>query len=746
MAHLPIEDRFLDALGANDALKHTIRLSPRGASYGELDARICPVVTDWLGKEGIDRLFSHQAEAVRAALDGEDLIVTTGTNSGKSLCYTIPILQSCALEPSCRALMVFPTKALAQDQTLKLSKSVPSSIARIATYDGDTPKSQRSAIRSLAHLVATNPDMLHVGILPGHENWARMLKSLRFIVLDEAHVYRGVFGIHVAWILRRLLRLCQSYGSRPQIVACSATLRDAGAHLHALTGRSFTTIEMDGSPRGKRTFAFLSHPLDEDGRETSRNYFCASTMVRLAESGLRSLTFNRSRIGAELVLKYARELATQSTVIDPLSIESYRAGYTPAERREIERQLFSGKTMALSSTNALELGVDIGGLDAVVMNGFPGTASSFWQQAGRAGRGSTDGAVAFVAGDDPLDHYLAENPDLLFEASTEPATLAISNRLVAESQLKCMAFEKPIGASELGEFHPIGLESAERLADSGEFDVQGGRFYYPHHDSPAPSIDIRGAGGRMVELRHKNLALGSMEFWRALQYAHTGAIYLHRGETYRVIELDCSNGKADLEMLAVDYFTRPIVQSVVEHLGIWRSKNSGPIGIDHCSVRVTTSILGYRRHSVADGKAIETLELRLPHEEMETVGVRWTLPSFADDDPPRHMSAVHTVEHALIATAPVFAGCDRGDLGSSWYPSANGVEEAQIFVFDAIAGGIGLSEGLWERSEPHWLASKELLANCRCSIGCPRCILLSRCEIGNESLDKSAARQLLEAP
>src|SRR4051812_13901318 len=396
-------------------------------------------------------------------MSGSDVVVVTGTNSGKTLCYNLPSLHFIQSEPAARMLYLFPTKALAQDQLGKLSALLPDGI-RAGTYDGDTPQSTRSGLRRLAHIVLTNPDILHVGILPGHELWAKFFRSLRLIVLDEMHVYRGVFGSHVCGVLRRLLRLAEFHKSRPQIIACSATIGNPVELFQNLTGRKPVVIEEDGSPRGKRTFVFWNPPIVGDKPERmSANIVCSELMVGLAENGQRVLEFNRARISAELVLRYARKRAAKGGKIKPESIESYRAGYTPKERRQIEKALFKGELLGLAATNAMELGVDVGTLDAVIMNGYPGTISSFFQQAGRAGRGTRDGMAIMVAHDDPLEQFLIRKPQMLLQGVNESVAANPSNPQILSQQLLCAAHERPMLPSELERFGGNALDVAESL-------------------------------------------------------------------------------------------------------------------------------------------------------------------------------------------------------------------------------------------------------------------------------------------
>jgi len=703
-----------------------------------------PLLSERLKELGLATLYKHQAEAYDAWVAGQDVVVTTGTNSGKTLCYNLPALQLCLTEPAARCLYLFPTKALAQDQLLRLQQLNPAPNIGIDSYDGDTPKSHRSLIRRNAHIVLTNPDMLHIGILPGHDAWAKFLRSLRLIVIDEMHVYRGVFGSHVGCVLRRLLRLCEWHRSFPQIIACSATIGNPGELFGKLVGRDGRIVDVDGSPSGRRTFVFWTPPQIGVGKRMSANTVSAEILVSLAKIGQRTLTFSRSRIGAELVLRYARSRAEESGGVKPESIESYRAGYTVKERRSIEKGLFDGKLLGLSATNAMELGVDVGSLDAVVMNGYPGTASSYWQQSGRAGRGSKDGLAIMVAHEDPLEHYLARNPSLLLESQNESVSINPENRQVLSGHLQFAAQERPISPSELTRFGESALELAESLDRSGELQFQSGYFYYPSYEPPAPKVNLRGSSADGVLLQVDGVELGSMERWRAMINAHTGAVYLHRGATYLVDELDLDESVARLHPERVDFYTQALSQSVLDPGPAIHTMAVGPATISFCGVKVTDLVTEFQRKSL-DGDTVLSVEpLDLPPITYETECVRIDLPELdLSKDVFAAVGAVHGVEHLIMAIAPLLAGCDRGDLGSAWYATFPDTLRPAIFVFDRTPGGVGLCESLFRKGAAWFKAALQLLTSCDCIEGCPSCLLSPRCESSNENLHKSEAAKLL---
>lgn len=733
--------KLLHDQALRDQIAHVEEFPPREAIYGDISKPMHDGLRERLVSQGLEKLFSHQAKAYDAAVGGNDLVVVTGTNSGKTLCYNLPAIQFGLTEPAARMLYLFPTKALAQDQLGRLEKLLPVSV-RAGTYDGDTPTSQRSSLRKLSHIVLTNPDMLHIGILPGHELWTRFLKSLRLIVIDEMHVYRGVFGSNVASVLRRLLRLCEWHHSRPQIIACSATIGNPTELFEKLTGRKATLIDDDGSPKGKRTFVFWNPPELGNGERLSSNVVSSEVLAMLTELGQRTLAFSRARVSAELVLKYTRDRLAKGERVDPKKVESYRAGYTAKERRQIEKAVFKGDLLGLSATNAMELGVDIGGLDAVVMNGYPGSIASFYQQSGRAGRGTHDGLAIMVAQNDALEQFLVRQPETLLDAKNESVTINPGNPQILSQQLLCAAHERALSPSELEALDPSALELAESMDRSGELAFRNGMFFYPSHDPPAPKVSIRGARGSQVVLLHNGNELGTMERWRAMQNAHAGAIYLHRGASFIGVGLDLDAGVAHLEPIDASYYTQPLVQTAIEPQVLLRKNGS----ISLSGVKVTSVVIGFKQKSLDGDTVLGVEDLDLPPETYDTLANVVILPTGLDgDDPARYLGGVHGCEHALLTLAPLLAGCDRGDLGSSWYAFHPDCLGPAVFIYDQAPGGVGLCEKLYE-SFASWSASTlAVLSSCPCLEGCPACLLSARCEVNNEALDKPYAIAILKS-
>ncbi len=744
---LAAEPSFRERLG------HVETFEPREPEYAEPVHELKSELRARLDALGMRRLYVHQAAAYDAAMEGKNLAVVTGTASGKTLCYNLPVLERLLDEPNARAFYLFPTKALAQDQLGKLEELTAGLEVRCGAYDGDTPKAQRGAVRKGAHIVLTNPDMLHVGILPNHESWDKFLASLRFVVVDEMHAYRGVFGSHVACILRRLLRLAEWYGSRPQVIACSATIANPGELFKKLTGRPAEVIDRDGAPRGRRAVALVGQPSAEEAAERSPNRETGALLAEFSRHGVRSLAFCRARISAELVLRSARK-RLEGSGGDPGLVESYRGGYTPKERRAIEQALFHGRLMGLATTNAMELGVDVGGLDAVVLNGFPGSIASFWQQVGRAGRGGREGVAVMIAHADPLEQFLVREPGLLFDRPVESVAINPGNRFVLSAQLRCAAFERAISQAEVSSFGPGALDVAESLVDAGdlEFKVvpslrgEVGMFFYISHDKPAPKVNIRGTEGPTVILYVGGEQLGEMERWRAFRNAHAGAVYLHRGQTYTVQDLDLARWEAHLTEGDVDHFTQPIVQAVLEPTVPIDAVRFEPYSASLMGLKVTTLVAAFRKMALDASTQLSEELLDLPPETYDSVGVRLELPAeLATSEDPAVFGGVHAVEHALMAVAPLLAGCDRGDIESSWYSFCPDTLSPAVYVYDATPGGVGLAETLYER-RGEWLeAALHLLTTCPCQDGCPSCTLSPRCESANGLLDKPSAVRLLES-
>lgn len=711
-----------------------VTVNSRQAAYANLHQKIHPRLSESLNELGVKEFFSHQAQAIDYALRGHDVVVITGTNSGKTLCYNVPVLNSLLSEPNAHAIYLFPTKALAHDQLVKLDRLSPGPDVRCATYDGDTSKRSRGLIRAGANILLTNPDMLHAAILPSHEQWGRFLKSLRFIVLDEAHVYRGIFGTHVAYILRRLLRLCKWHGISPQIIACSGTIANAAEHFQLLTGREGQLVSDDHSGRSERSIVICA-PKTAASPMTA----AARLTADLAQNSVKTLTFARSRNSAELICQIARNRLA-SLGGEATSIDCYRGGYKPSERRKLESDFRKSRIRALTTTSAMELGVDIDDLDAVILSGFPGTVASFRQQLGRSGRNERPAIGVWFAREDPLELFHAIDPAKLVFGNVEPSFLNPRNRQITKSHLLCAAHERALSKCEL---ESSVATVAEEMCEDRELEFRAGRFYYPAFDSPAHRIDIRGTGSGSVQLiDERGEVLSEIETWRATQFAHPGAIYLHRGESYLVTEIDFAQKKVLVERTEADYFTRSAIQSVVQETA---EIATGQNDIKLLGVSIISSVAAYSKIEYDREVSIETIPLDLPPTTFETIAIHVPISICVEPEDLRGAVAAHSVEHALLNVAAALTGCDRNDIGSAWYAVHPRTGAPAVYCFDRVPGGSGVSESLFSMVFTWVDAATSLIASCGCAQGCPRCLFAPNCESSNQLLDKSLAITALDS-
>ncbi|MEO7454022.1 MAG: DEAD/DEAH box helicase, partial [Fimbriimonadales bacterium] len=696
-----------------------------------------------LEAQGILKLYTHQAAAFDLADAGNDVLVTTGTSSGKTLCYNLPVLQRCLREPAARALYLFPTKALAQDQLGKLRKLAPPGI-EADTYDGDTPKSQRPGIRNTAHIVLTNPDMLHLAILPNFAIWARFFRSLRYVVLDEMHAYGGVFGSHVALIVRRLRRLCEWQGSRPQFIACSATIANGPDLFERLVGKPPETVADDGAGSGTRHLVMWNPPDRGDGKRASSHAESAQLLATMVTRGLRTITFTRSRLAAEIVLRYTREGLSG---IDPAlakRVESYRAGYTAQERREIERRLFGGDLLGIAATDAMELGIDVGDLDAVIMNGYPGSIGSLRQQTGRAGRSGRDALGILVARDNPLEQYYMRHPEMLLGGTAEAVRVHPGNPFILAAQLKCAAYERPLAPNELETFPPEAIDRLEEMEETGEIVRRAGLWIHPSNDSPAAGVDIRGGGANQYTIFCNGEILGTLEEWRAFQNAHPDAVYLHRGDQYVVQEFNETARMIRVVKQQVGYYTQPIIESQVQPTMELESTRVGNTQIRLCAMNVRAQMTGYRRKHIHDDTVLAVVDCLMPPHEMATIGLEITLDDPRIDAPAFEswLEGVHAFEHLLVGLAPGFVQCETRDLGSTFEGPTIGLDGGKVYVYDGVPGGIGFSEGLQAVAADWYDRVIEHLGSCACDDGCPSCVFSPWCPNGNDRLSRRSGHSV----
>lgn len=691
------------------------------------------------------QLYLHQIAMIESLMAGHDTAIVTGTSSGKTLGFALPVMHACMEEPNAHALFIYPTKALAQDQLARIERLSPSKTIRAAVYDGDTPKNQRSLIRNEANIVLTNPDMLHVGILPANENWRKFFRSLRYVVIDEVHTLRGAFGSHAALVLRRLLRLCEWYGSRPVVACSSATLPNVREHLLALTGREFQIIDHDTSLKSPKLLTLVAPSDSLEDRPMTPNRQAAEIMAQYTFNNFRSLVFCKSRVSAELVTAAAKKILA-GLDRDPDIIDCYRGGYTASERRAIEKNMFSGNLVGIVSTNALELGIDIGNLDCVIMNGFPGSINSFWQMAGRAGRGYDRSEVYYIAHEDPMEYHFLEDPTILLK-SPERAAITLDNPDILSAQLRCAAFERPIAPEELPGLSPTAQKVADELVDQGEFALSAGRYFIATYQSPAARVSLRGAGGHPVYLMLNGQPFGEMEEWRALRYAFPGAIYLHRDTSYIIGKIDWMNHMVPILLpdFEVTYYTEPIYQTLSEERIRLETKRLECGSISFSSIHITSRTTGYRKIALQGGEQNQEFEVDMPTHEYQTMA------AVVDFDPDvlaifdeASPAIVHAVEHALASTASIIAGCDSRDLGSMWFVVEPSTMSSRVVVYDSVPGGLGWSKHLFDAWEDWLQLSIDLLEACPCEEGCAKCLYRSSCESANRALDKQGGLELLK--
>jgi DEAD/DEAH box helicase domain-containing protein len=738
-----------------DQIVHEESFPARPARYADPAQPLDPSVAAALRARGVERLFTHQAAAIDAVREGASVIVTTGTASGKTLCYLLPVLEELVRDPEARALFIYPTKALAQDQADAIGEFaalVPGLV--YGTYDGDTPAEERRRLRQTGRILLTNPDMLHVGILPQHFRWWRpFLRSLRYVVLDDMHVYRGVFGSHVALVLRRLWRACRVHGADPQVICTSATIANPEEFGSRLAGRPLRLVADDGAPRGPRRFVLWNPPVlaRADQRRRSPYTEAAWLLASLVRQSARTIVFTKARKITELVYRYATDALAETPALAS-RLSPYRAGYLAKERRAIEQRLFRGELLGVVSTSALELGIDVGALDASVLVGYPGTMASVWQRTGRAGRGTGDALAVLIALEDALDQYLMRRPAYFFGRPVEHATVDPENPYILAAHLRCAAAELALGPGDQAVFGPRLGEVAEALEGLGEFVRRRDRWHPRARTYPARHVDIRAASGdtyRIVDAATRRL-IGTVDASRAFEQVHPGAIYLHQGEPYRVERLDVD---ARLALVGRDdggYYTEA---RVLTDLGILGERDSRPIAASPGTtahfgdVRVTQQVIEYRRKQLASETVLGVHTLEMPEEELRTTALWLVLPpGLTAGLEARGLDlagGIHAVEHAAIGLLPLFAMCDRWDIGGVSYPVHPETGRPTIFIYDGYPGGVGVTEKGFELLDGLLARTLEVIESCPCEAGCPSCIQSPKCGNLNEPLDKQAAIWLL---
>jgi len=749
----------LVAQSRHDEVVTAVReIRAREAKFSPMPGWVASALAEAYRAKGIRELYSHQAATAELVHDGKNVVVVTPTASGKTLCYNLPVLNAVLENPDTRALYLFPTKALAQDQLTELhdlSMRLDDCFG-VFTYDGDTPSDARKAIRERGHIVLTNPDMLHAGILPHHTKWMRLFENLRYIVLDELHTYRGVFGSHLANVLRRLKRVARFYGSNPQFICCSATIANPGELASSLIEESVEVVEENGAPSGEKVFVFYNPPMVNRNLGIRRSYINESTRVAQEILGrkLQTIVFANSRLHTEILLTYLQQ-ANPAKPGKPEPIRGYRGGYLPGERREIERGLRDGHIHGVVATNALELGIDVGSLDACVMAGYPGSIASTWQRAGRAGRRSGSSCAVFVASSAPLDQFIVQHPQYFFGNSPEQAHIQPDNLEILVNHLKCAAFELPISPEE--KFGDVNVaELCERLGEAGFLHLSGGEWHWIDEAYPADTISLRAVTSDNFiiidttgEENGKPEVIGEVDFSSALTTVHPKAIYIHQGQQYHVEQLDFDKRKAYVRPVDVDYYTDAIRYTQVRVLEIAEEEAiAGPAARVHGDVLVRSQVVGFKKIKFFTNENVGSGKLELPENEMHTTSFWITLGHELLAALPfslsERQSGIFGLLYALGSMATLLMMCDRRDLGTAvgerppsaaseidWedfardgtaFPEEKPFFEPNLYIYDAYPGGIGFSEPLYRACKTLIERTRELIAGCPCENGCPSCV------------------------
>ena len=728
--------QLLDSLRADERfMRHVTRweiIPPAPGRHADFPTALDPRLADVLRARGIDRLYSHQAEAVRLVGEGRSVVIPTPTASGKTLCYNLPVLDRILREPRARALYLFPTKALAQDQMLEVHDLVTDLGVdiRTFTFDGDTPETARRAIRSSGHIVVTNPDMLHQGILPHHTLWVKLFENLRYVVVDEVHQYRGVFGSHVANVLRRLRRIAAFYGADPQFICCSATIANPRELATRLVGDEVAAVDRNGAPRGEKHFVFYNPPVVNS--ELGIRQSVVKTTRRIAErfmaSGVQMIVFARSRMRVELLLTYL-ERAGRRVGIRSGEVRGYRGGYLPGERRAIEQGLRDGSVGTVVSTNALELGIDIGRLDVCVMAGYAGTVASTWQQAGRAGRRQNLSAVVLVASSNPTDQYVVNHPEFFFDRSPEHATLDPDNLVILMSHLKCAAFELPFAADERYGGRRI-TEILDYLAEQRVLHLSEGRYHWMSDTYPAEEVSLRSAAPDNVVIidrsRPGGRVIGEMDLFSAQEMLHDDAIYIHGAQQYHVDKLDWERREAHVEPVKVDHYTDAQRKSELKTLTAEEDRSLACGGLTLGEVGLVSKVTVFKKIKLGTHENVGAGRVHLPELEMHTTACWWEIPDEvtadlqADGLDPGE--ALAGLAHLLGRVAPVFVMADPADLHAKAMVRSPFTGRATLYLYDACPGGVGFARRIFDQFEEIAGAAASHAAICPCESGCPACV------------------------
>ncbi|MBR4443869.1 MAG: DEAD/DEAH box helicase [Clostridia bacterium] len=728
--------QYIESLRGDPSFMNNVacwrEIPAREAKYMPFPESLDRRVAEVMERRGIRQLYSHQYQAVSAALAGEDIVVVTPTASGKTLCYNLPVLDAILKNPDARALYLFPTKALSADQAAELYELINllGEDIKCYTYDGDTAAPARAAIRQAGHVVVTNPDMLHSGILPHHTKWVKLFENLKYIVIDEIHAYRGVFGGNLANVIRRLKRVCAFYGSHPQFICCSATIKNPAELASLMIGAPVKLIDDNGAPAGKRHVVFYNPPVVNKQLGIRRGAVGETSRIAqgFLKNGIQSIVFSRSRVTVEVLVRQLKDL-----VRDPLGnagqVRGYRGGYLPTQRREIERQLRAGQIKAVVSTNALELGIDIGQLDVCIICGYPGTIASTWQQAGRAGRRGGESLLILVGNSDPLDQYMMAHPDYFFGQSPESALVNPDNLYILINHFKCAAYELPFEDGEVFGNIEGTQELLDYLVEQGFLMHVGGRYHWMAEEFPQAGISLRSAADQnfvIVDISnpaHRRV-IGEMDRFTVPMLLHQYAIYLHEGQQYQVEELDFDDKKAYVRAVDVDYYTDADLSTSMKVLDVFDEHPSGPMTRFRGEVMVSSIVKLFKKMKLDTHENLGWGPVQLPELEMQTTACWWTLPEDIEAAYPKDalQDAMVGLCHLMRAIAPLHLMCSSADIAVVYHVRDPFTQRPTLYFYDCVQGGIGLSDHVFESDLTLFREALSRLDECPCEDGCPSCV------------------------
>lgn len=747
---LQILDQFKTDNYIKDCISHWEVIPPKEAIFSEFPQGIETRIKSVLEKRGIRKLYSHQASAIENIFSGKNVVIVTPTASGKTLCYNLPVVNKILEKPESRALYLFPTKALSQDQVAELHQLITDLDSDIKTYtfDGDTPRSARIAIRTAGHIVVTNPDMLHTGILPHHTRWIKLFENLKFVVIDEIHHYRGVFGSHLANVIRRLKRICRFYGSDPQFICCSATIANPLELTQKIIEEEVVLIDNNGAPSGEKHFILYNPPVINRELGIRKSYINESQRIaaKFLENDIQTIIFARSRLRVEVLLTYLSDVMKKMKK-SPDSLRGYRGGYLPLQRREIEKGLREGKIRGVVSTNALELGIDIGQLDVCVMAGYPGNIASTWQQAGRAGRRTDVSVAILVANSSPLDQYIINHPDYFFSQSPESGIVDPNNLIILVSHLKCAAFELPFSDGD-----KFGVDATEKilahLEENRILHHVDGKWHWTAEIYPAEKVSLRSASPEnfvILDSTDKNRVIGEMDYFSAPIFLHKDAIYLHGADQYQIEELDWEGKKAYAKEVEVDYYTDAMTKTDLKVLDVDQKKESSR-GNQVCGeVSVTTVATKYKKIKFHTHESVGFGEIDLPEQEMHTTSFWFEFPEdiflgigLSQEDLGGGLRALANILRNVV---PLWVMCDPKDIRTFPQVKSPFSGKPTIYVYDNYPGGVGFSQKIFQLSKDIFQACEEIIKGCGCADGCPSCVG-PKMEVGERG--KQGALKLIE--